>query len=286
MNKLWVMILTAVVLTGCNHSSPSSIAKPNAGHAASGASLSVEDGAWEDSVHAQTASAKRHSASRPVYPFSLVAGGAYSPADLARAMATSESLRAHYKNFDFKHVRLIRIQNNTPAFVSYRKDGKIFWTNRKLTVHAGELVLADGRYLVRARCANQISFVAQTPVDPTPSDVEARLDVPVMPTPIDYPRLREVSSPLLPPTQFAAPTAVLAKAYMPASAMPMLRIAPVSSGSNESPSPLPSSRPPVTGARPPHGAVPMPDSDGLTLAIIGLLLVASLFILKKQKKSV
>ena len=56
--------------------------------------------------------------------------------------------------------------------MSYRKDGQIFWTKHKLTLRAGELVLADGRYLVRARCANQISFAPQEPVDPIPSDAE------------------------------------------------------------------------------------------------------------------
>ena len=55
-------------------------------------------------------------ATHPIYPFSLVSSGVYSAHDLARALATSNSLRAHYANFDFKHVRLIRIQNHTPAF--------------------------------------------------------------------------------------------------------------------------------------------------------------------------
>lgn len=280
MNKLWVLVLAALFLTGCDRSSTPSIAKPSAAHAASAAALSAEDGSWEDSGHLPAVSSRRHT-SHPVYPFSLVAGGVYSPAELARALATSDSLRAHYKNFDFKRVRLIRIENNTPAFVSYRKDGKIFWTKRKLTLHSGELVLADGRYLVRARCANQISFVPQDPIDPTPSDVEARLDVPSVPTPMDYPRLREVSSPLSPPMQFAPQTAVLARAYMPASAMPTLRIAPISTVDGESPS----SRPPILTSHPPHGAVPMPDADGLTLGVVALLLIASLFILKKQKSA-
>ena len=277
MNKLWALLLAAFVLTGCNHSSAPPAAKPSAAHAASAASLRVEDGAW-DAAPGSTAKART---THPVYPFSLVAGGVYSPSELARAIATSESLRAHYKNFDFKHVRLIRIQNNTPAFVSYRKDGKIYWTKRKLTIHSGELVLADGRYLVRARCANQISFAPQEPVDPTPSDVEGRLDIPSVPTPIDYPRLREISSPLLPPMQFAAPPALLAKAYSPAATMPMLRITPVCTQCGESTS----SRPPVTPTNPPHKPVPMPDSDGLTLGVVGLLLMASLLILKTQTRA-
>ena len=159
MKRVWVLLLAGLLFTGCTRSSTLSNSKPSAGHAASDASLNSDDRSWGSSAHAQTTSMKPR-VSHPVYPFSLVSGGVYSASDLARALATSNSLRAHYANFDFKHVRLIRIQNNTPAFVSYRKDGKIFWTKHKLTLHAGELVLADGHYLVRARCANQISFCA------------------------------------------------------------------------------------------------------------------------------
>lgn len=281
MNRIWILVLAALALTGCNRSSTSTPSKPSAGHAASAAALGVDDGSWEVSPRLQTVSAGKR-VSHPVYPFSLVAGGVYSPAELARALATSESLRAHYRNFDFKHVRLIRIQNNTPAFVSYRKDGKIFWTKRKLTLHSGELILADGHYLVRARCANQISFVPQSPIDPTPSDVEGRLDVPSVPVPMDYPRLREVSSPLLPPMQFSAPPAILAKAYLPAGTMPMLRMTPVCTGCSSSGG---SSRPPITSSKPPHSAVPMPDGDGPSLAVVGLLLMASLMILRKQTRA-
>lgn len=287
MKRVWVLLLAGLVLTGCTHSSTPSNSKPSAAHAASDASLSRDDQSWEGSAQLQTASMKPR-VSHPVYPFSLVSGGVYSASDLAKALATSNSLRAHYANFDFKHLRLIRIQNNTPAFVSYRKDGRIFWTKHKLTLHAGELVLADGHYLVRARCANQISFAPQEPVDPIPSDVEQRIDVPTVPTPMDYTRLREVSSPLLPPTQFLPPTSTLAKAYLPAAAMPMLRTTPVCTDCSESqpttPSANPKPKPPkIPQQREP--VVPMPDADGLTLALVGLLAMASLLILKTQKRS-
>ena len=278
MKTFWALLLATAGLTGCNHSSTPSISKPHPAHAASAASLGGEDGSWDVSGHWLTVSAKQPLA-HPVFPFSLVSGGVYSPGELKRALATSDSLRTHYKNFDFKHVRLIRIQNNTQAFVSYRKDGRIFWTKRKLTLHAGELVLADGHYLVRARCANQISFVPQDPVDTTPSDVEGRLDVPSVtsvPMPMDYTRLREVGSPLLPPMQVAPPTTLLAKTYMPAGTLPMLRMSPVCThceGSQTS----------FTNPQPPEKPVPMPDADGITLVIVGLLLMASLVILKKQK---
>jgi hypothetical protein len=273
----------AAAFTGCERSA-TPIAKPSAGHAASGASLRSEDTSWENSSKLQSVSAKQ----RPphaVYPFSLVAGGVYSAADLKRALATSESLRSHYKNFDFKHVRLIRIRNNTPAFVSYRKDGKIFWTKRKLTIHSGELVLADGHYLVRARCANQISFVPQTPIDPIPSNVEERLDVPLAPTPMDYTRLREIGSPLVPPMEFVPPTTVVAKAYMPSASLPMLRITPVCThcGGTKTPQTPPGNNP--QNPENPQKPVPMPDADASMLLVVGLLLMASLFILRSQKRT-
>jgi hypothetical protein len=288
MKRVWVLLLAGLVFTGCTRSSTSSSSKPSAGHAASDASLNGDGRSWENSAHLQTASMKPPT-THPVYPFSLVSGGVYSASDLARALATSNSLRAHYANFDFKHVRLIRIQNDTPAFVSYRKDGKIFWTKHKLTLRAGELVLADGRYLVRARCANQISFAPQEPVDPIPSDVEQRIDVPMVPTPMDYTRLREVSSPLLPPEQFAPPATFLARAYTPAAASPMLRTSPVCTNCSESYTPTPSfapkPKPPKTPQQREPVPVPMPDTDGLTLAFVGLLMMASLLILKGQKNS-
>src|SRR5882724_8376854 len=116
MNKFWALLVAALVLTtGCNRSTTPRIAKPSAAHAASSASLNTEDGSWETSTHLLKVGSKQ--AGHPVFPYSLVSGGVYSPVELKRAFATSESLRAHYKNFDFKHVRLIRIKNNTPAFV-------------------------------------------------------------------------------------------------------------------------------------------------------------------------
>jgi hypothetical protein len=286
MNKFWALIVASIVFsTGCNRPATPAIAKPSAAHAASGASLGTEDASWGTSAHLMKASSKAQ-AGHPVFPYSLVSGGVYSTVELKRAFTTSESLRAHYKNFDFKHVRLIRIKNNTPAFVSYRKDGKIFWTRRKLTLHAGELVLADGHYLVRARCANQISFVPQTPVDAIPSNVEDRLDAPVMPTPIDYSRLQEVGSPLVPPIELSPAATTLARAYMPSAALPMLRMTPVCTNCGGSQN-TPPSNPPQNPQPPntPQKPVPMPDADGSMLLVVGLLLMASLFILRSQKRT-
>jgi hypothetical protein len=101
---------------------------------------------------------------------------------------------------------------------------------------------------------------------------------------MDYTRLREVSSPLLPPIELAPSTALLAKAYMPAATLPMLRITPVCThcGGGDGGS----QTPPPTNPLPPGKPVPMPDADGISLAIVGLLLMASLLILKKQKPGI
>jgi hypothetical protein len=120
-------------------------------------------------------------------------------------------------------------------------------------------------------------------------DVEQRIDVPIVPTPMDYTRLREVSSPLLPPEQFAPPATLIARAYTPAAAMPMLRMTPVCNDCSEPQTPTPSFSPKPKPPRTPQERqpvpVPMPDADGLTLAFVSLLMMASLLILKGQKNS-
>ena len=159
MKKFWVFIVLAIVITtGC---------KRNSSPVASQNSADTEQIAWDFSPQPQLVAEKVPHSSRPIYPFSLVAGGVYTANDLARAMKVSDGLRLHYANFDFSHVRLIRMQGNTQAYVSYKHKGRIFWSKHPVTLEAGELVLADGHYLVRARCANQISFVPQTPVEMT-----------------------------------------------------------------------------------------------------------------------
>jgi hypothetical protein len=274
MKRFWVLALLMLVsATGCKRSSNATAAQNVA---------DTEQIAWDFSSQPQVvAERSSHASSRPIYPFSLVAGGVYTAKDLARAIAVNDGLRLHYANFDFSHVRLIRMQANTQAYVSYKNKGRIFWSKRPVTLEAGELVLADGHYLVRARCANQISFFPQTPVELTDSAVEDQLDVPATPVPMDYSKLQQVNSPLLPmipPIEESAPNSLLAKSYLPPPESPTLRLTPVCNDCGQS-------HPPVTTSKPPQGTVAMPDADNLTMIVVGLLLMASLVILKKQRKA-
>jgi hypothetical protein len=52
------------------------------------------------------------------------------------------------------------------VYVSYRKGDDIYWTARKVMLQAGETLLTDGRNEMRARCANRISDVPRSPVEP------------------------------------------------------------------------------------------------------------------------
>jgi hypothetical protein len=273
MKKFWVFIVLAIVITtGC---------KRNSSPVASQNSADTEQIAWDFSPQPQLVAEKVPHSSRPIYPFSLVAGGVYTANDLARAMKVSDGLRLHYANFDFSHVRLIRMQGNTQAYVSYKHKGRIFWSKHPVTLEAGELVLADGHYLVRARCANQISFVPQTPVEVTDSIVEGQLDVPATPVPMDHARLQDVGSPLLPmipPVEESSPNTLLARSYLPSPQSPTLRMTPVCTNCG-------ASHPPVTTPQPPGGTVSMPDGDNLTMVVVGLLLMASLIILRTQRNA-
>ena len=47
MKRVWVLLLTGLLFTGCSRSTTSSSSKPSAGHAASDASLNSDDRSWD-----------------------------------------------------------------------------------------------------------------------------------------------------------------------------------------------------------------------------------------------
>jgi hypothetical protein len=128
-------------------------------------------------------SAFRHASK--VYPYSIIPGGIESVTQLRKAIALDPVVAAHYAAFNLAKARLIRLNHERTAYVSYRRDDKAYWTTRKLLLHAGEAVVTDGRHMARARCGNLISDVPLSPVslgEPTPStlDTPLTLDSPLM----------------------------------------------------------------------------------------------------------
>ena len=59
---------------------------------------------------------------------------------------------------------MVRLDADREAYVSYRKDERIYWTKNKVRLHKGELVLTDGQTVIRSRCGNQVCETPQSPV--------------------------------------------------------------------------------------------------------------------------
>ena len=94
---------------------------------------------------------------RPKYPYSVIPGGVYSPAELVRAINTDPVVRAHYAGFNLQRARLVRLTEDHYAYVSYRVRNQVFWTHHPLRIPRGEVLLTDGAQFARSRCGNRLS---------------------------------------------------------------------------------------------------------------------------------
>jgi hypothetical protein len=123
--------------------------------------------------------------SRPVYPYSVIRGGAYSVAELDAALRNDPVASAHYAGFHLAGFHLAEFHLNSlrmttaPGpllmFASYRMDGSVYWTSHPVHVAAGESLITDGTSLARARCGNRLSDSPRQPVatvEPTEKAME------------------------------------------------------------------------------------------------------------------
>lgn len=93
----------------------------------------------------------------PNYPYSIIPGGVYSPAELANADRDDPVVQEHYADFNLKNVKMVQLTDDRFQYVSYRKRKKVYWTKKKLRIPKGELLLTDGSSWARARCGNRLS---------------------------------------------------------------------------------------------------------------------------------
>ena len=107
------------------------------------------------------------SASRPVYPYSIIRGGAYSKTELIEALETDSVAARHYSTFHRPGVYITQSTFTEPVYLSYRVGDAVYWTSRPVRLPKGETLLTDGQNYARARCGNRISPVPQTPVNDT-----------------------------------------------------------------------------------------------------------------------
>ena len=155
---------------------------------------------WED-IGAISPSV--HNTDHPVYPYSVIPGGAHSGRELIEAAQREPVVAAHYTEFAVGKVRVIRLAQDKQAYVSYRLGNKIYWSKKKVTLHKGETLLSDGEHLARTRCGNRLSEVPAEPTSPS-EPRESVVNDPLPPIPVT-----EADSPLPWPSWPGEPTALL-----------------------------------------------------------------------------
>ncbi len=100
----------------------------------------------------------------PVYPYSVIPGGVVSAEKLQTALRQDPVAAAHYRGFRSGSAHVIRLASDRQVYVSYRIGDHVYWSQKKISLHAGETLLTDGSNLARTRCGNRISEV---PAEPT-----------------------------------------------------------------------------------------------------------------------
>lgn len=133
---------------------------------------------------ARNAALPRFSPSRPVYPYSVIRGGAYSADELFSALHRDSVAARHYLVFRRARVHMVDSHFSEPVFLSYRIGDAIYWTSRTVRLPRGETLLTDGTNYARARCGNRISVTAQMPVSET-EPAPLTLDEPQPLSPLD-----------------------------------------------------------------------------------------------------
>jgi len=103
---------------------------------------------------------------RIVYPYSVVPGGVHSPEELFELSQHDPAIGRHYEGFDFRHARVIELDEPRLVYLSYRIGNNIFWTHKKVALRKGEKVITDGKMTARTRCANRVSDTAQKAISP------------------------------------------------------------------------------------------------------------------------
>lgn len=146
--------------------------------------------------------ALRH-ASRIVYRFSVIPGGAYDGVEAAAAVARDPVVAIHYQGFDVRRANPVRTRRDLAMYVSYRRSNSVYWTSVRVPIPAGEQLLSDGKEVARARCGNRLSDQPRMPTgypEPTPSELESSFT-----SPDGSPLLLTEQSPFSPPVPAAAP---------------------------------------------------------------------------------
>src|ERR1700730_13402718 len=119
--------------------------------------------------------------SRPVYPYSVVAGGVEDAKELKWVAEHDPIVGAHYAGFNYAHAQVVRLTLARTVYLSYRIGNHIYWTHRRVTLHKGEKVLTDGKMTARTRCANRVEESPQQEAVSPAEPPAQRFDEPIHP---------------------------------------------------------------------------------------------------------
>jgi hypothetical protein len=115
-----------------------------------------------------------------VWAYSVVPGGVRSAEEVRDTIRKDAIVRAHYEGVKTSELRSIKADDDINAYVSYRRNEKIYWTAKRVRIPKGERVLDDGENRIRERCGNRISLTPQQPTsphEPETAELEKFLDV-------------------------------------------------------------------------------------------------------------
>jgi len=129
----------------------------------------------------------------PIYPYSVIRGGAYSVAELDAALGKDLVASAHYAGFHRDSLRITYSPGPLLMYASYRIGDLVYWTSHPVHVAAGEALITDGTTLARARCGNRLSDSPRGPVARM-EPMEREMETPEPPDLSEPPDLNEASA--------------------------------------------------------------------------------------------
>jgi hypothetical protein len=216
---------------------------------------------------------------RPVYPYSVVPGGVASAKELQAAVRQDKVVAAHYSDFRTRSVQVIRLKKDRLAYVSYRVANRVYWTRKKVTLHAGETLLTDGTHLARTRCGNRVSELPAEPASPA-EPAEKEMNNPVRPARPELTTESVFPPPFWPGGLEPPPLALggLPEPGMPGGGIPPLPPIPPGSCCSSPSEPKPPHTP-LPQPYPPSGPPPIstPEPGSLALLISGLAVLFTLW---------
>jgi hypothetical protein len=113
----------------------------------------------------------------PRYRYSVVPGGVHSAKEFDTAVVDDQLVRSHYSGVNAHDLRLVKNTEAKLAYVSYRKNGAIYWTRTRVTIPENDDLMIAGREIIRSRCGNRVSYTARSPVIPSKQDEPSESDL-------------------------------------------------------------------------------------------------------------